>query len=122
LFGCVAHGGDAPALKLFSLPSLREVKAAAQIRPTNQLSAVSERKLSTNVVEEFSVGTSVSSEISVELYSHRYESMNRVPFMSTRARSGAAGVVGFLQKAVPSGGLLSKNPNVRRNPLEVDGW
>jgi len=126
LLGCLVHCGaaDPPPLKLFVRPTAAALKRAHDARTNAPPPATNRLKL-TNIVEEFIVETSQPGEDSFERSRRRFESMNLAPPLRKgaprdSASKGAARVLRNLP--LPSGGLLSKNPNARRNPLEVDGW
>ena len=53
------------------------------------------------------------------VHAERFERMNGAPMVQSRK----ADPLRFLDRLPLRGGtLFSKNPNARRNPLEVDGW
>ena len=73
----------------------------------------------TNSVENFSAEFSETALSESAVHAERFERMNERPILQSREAAPKR----FLDRLPLSGGaLLSKNPNARRNPLEVDGW
>jgi len=110
-----------PAVGLFVLPSASELKRASEsvsVAPKSSNQPPVLLRL-TNTVENFSaeLGGGLLSES--ELHAGRFEWMNERPILQSREAAPRR----WLDRLPLSGGaLLSKNPNARRNPLEVDGW
>jgi hypothetical protein len=73
----------------------------------------------TNTVEDLSAEFTESTQTESVLHAERFERMNGRPFLESR---GAAPRRFFDRLPLSGGALLSRNPNARRNPLEVDGW
>jgi hypothetical protein len=66
--------------------------------------------------------TATASESS-ELYAQRHEAMNGRPILRPGAVVVSSPVMRTLNVLLPRGTtLLRRNPNARRDPLEVDGW
>ena len=116
--------------RLFVLPSASDLKRAhestvatsskvATAKSSNQVPVVVRL---TNTVENFSAELTeftgralTESELRVDLF----ERMNERPILESRESKPTR----FLDRLpLQDGALLSRNPNARRNPLEVDGW
>ena len=120
--GAEPIGTNKPAVRLFVLPSASELKRASELvsvapKSSNQPPVLLRL---TNTVENFSAESSGGSLSENELHAGRFEWMNERPILH---QSREAAPRRWLDRLPLSGGaLLSKNPNTRRNPLEVDGW
>ena len=110
-----------PMVQLFVLPSASELKGASELvsvapKSSNQPPVLLRL---TNAVENFSAEVGGGSLTESELHAERFEWMNERPMLQSREMAPRR----WLDRLPLSGGaLLSKNPNARRNPLEVDGW
>ena len=110
-----------PAFRLFALPSASDLKrtnrfALATAKTSNQPPVLPRL---TNSVENLSAAFTEMPLSEDELHAKRFERMNERPILQSSGEAPKR----FLDRIPFSGGaLLSKNPNARRNPLEVDGW
>jgi hypothetical protein len=110
-----------PALVLFVVPTPSELKRTNRYaldtgKSSNQPAALPRL---TNTVEDLSAEFTESALTESVLHAERFERMNGRPFLESR---GGAPKRFFDRLPLSGGALLSRNPNARRNPLEVDGW
>ena len=111
---------NAPAVKLFVLPTAREMLVAAENRRTNLTTSIS---TTTNSVAELTLSSATMKEGAEEVEKMRLEYINSRPMVGAARAAAAGGWNTVLDKLpLPKEGIFSKNPNARRNPLEVDGW
>lgn len=108
------------AVKLFVLPTASEMLVAAENRRTNLTTSVS---TTTNSVAELTLSSAAMKEGAEEVERMRLEFINSRPMVgSARATADGRWKKALDKLPLPKEGIFSKNPNARRNPLEVDGW
>lgn len=113
---------NAPPVRLFVLPSVAEMHRAAKVSKTNVVAAPLSKPSTTNVLEDLSLDIAQRGEAEAELEAKQFESMNGRPVLDRRTLPAKPWQSVLRAVSGSGGGLLSRNPNARRNPLEVDGW
>jgi hypothetical protein len=113
----VTNKPAASAIVLRSPVELKGTNVAPTIAKSSNQMPVLPRL--TNTVENLSAEFGEGPLSESALHAERFEWMNERPMLQSRKMEPLR----FLDRLPLRGGaLFSRNPNARRNPLEVDGW